>query len=43
MYLFQEGMQNKFLSQVKEIEQEVRKRDMLIEVLQTKIQELQVY
>ncbi|XP_065201656.1 uncharacterized protein LOC135832373 isoform X3 [Planococcus citri] len=36
-----EGLQNSFKSQVKEIEQEVRKRDMLIEVLQTRIQELQ--
>lgn len=44
MFLFmQEGLQNRFKSQVKEIEQEVRKRDMLIEVLQTRIQELQVH
>lgn len=35
-------MQSMFKSQVKEIEQEVRKRDMLIEILQTRIQELQV-
>lgn len=40
--LLQEGMQSVFKSQVREIEQEVRKRDMLIEVLQTRIQELQV-
>lgn len=42
-FFSQEGLQNKFKSHVKEIEQEVRKRDIMIEVLQSRIQELQVF